>query len=283
MKQKIISNNKVQAMITFACPVDSGQKSNKRFKKKEDFYDTKGNVIEHIEYKQGKIDKWEKFHYNSKEQLIEKTWYNCYGLDKTKFKSFSDKYSYDQSGKQILPNTAIIEKDKDGNNVETTFFLNGKIKSRRIFNDKDICTEELEFKSEQVVKRSTFKKDGNLISVYNFDTKGEPLNHSLFEYNEKGNQTRIKKVSRTGYVSQDRKLTYDKNNNLTEDCDAPKEFYKIHNDMHLTIVGGLEDEHSESYRHIYTYNDKQLLTEHKMYLAGELIMIYEHDYKQREK
>lgn len=283
MKKQVIAKNKVQLMTTFARPIENGQKSKKRFKKKEDFYDKAGNLIEHLEYKQGKIDKWEKFQFNTKGQLTEKIWYNCYGWDKTKFKSWSEKYSYDSNGKLITQNKSVIEKDTNGNNVETTFFLNGKIKSRTVFNSSGLCAEELEYKNEQVVKRVAFDKNGNIVSIHNFDTKGQTLNHSLFEYDDRGNQTKIKKVSRTGYVSQDRLLTYDANNNLIDDTNAPKEVYKIHNDQHLTILGPMEEEHLESYKHTYTYNEKQLLTEHKVFLAGELIMIYEHDYKLHEK
>lgn len=250
MKHKIISESKVQSMITFACPIANGNKTGKRFKIKEDFYDQYGHNIEHIEYKQGKIEKWEKFEYNDDGRLLEKIWYNCLGWDKSKFKSYSEKYSYDSNGQLITPNKTIIETDKDGNKVETMFFLNGKIKCKRIFSQTGVCIEELEYKSDKVSKRTSYNGKGSMISIHNFDAKGQPLNYSLFEYDDKGNQTRIKKVSRTGYVSQDRTLTYDMNNNLIEDKDTPKEAYKLHNDFHMNIIGPIDEEHSEGYRHV---------------------------------
>lgn len=276
LKKETIVKNGIKLMTTFACPIENGQKSNKRFKKKEDFYDKSGNVIEHLEYKRGKIDKWEKFQFNTQGQLIEKIKFNCIGWDKTKFKSTSEKFTYYQDGRLITPNKTVVEKDMSGNIAETSFFLNGKIKGRKIFSSSGICKEELEYKSEQVVRRVDFDEKGNVLRISNFDTTGQPLNHSLFEYDERGNQTTIKKVSRKGEIKQSRLLTYDTNDNLIDDTDILEEILEATDDRNFTLT---EEDKSGSYKHLYSYNDSQLLKEHKMILAGEMIMIYEYDYK----
>lgn len=242
-------------------------------------YDKHGNKIEYIEYKQGKIEKWEIYSYNAKNELIEKIWHNCFGWDKSKFKAYSEKFSYNDNGLLITQNKTTVETDADGSKIETSFYLNGKIMGKRKFNPHGVCIEELEYKSEEVVRKTLFDDNGNIHGIHNYDTKGQPLNYSLFEYDNKGNRTRIKKVSRTGTVSQDRKLTYDENDNLIEDCDIPKDAYKIHNEHHMNIVGPLEEDPFEGYKHIYRHDSSQLLIEHYMYLAERLIMVYEYEYK----
>jgi hypothetical protein len=279
MNAKILSKNKVQLMTIFACPTQDGQKTKKRFKKKEDFFDKNGNNIEHIEYKQGKINKWEKYKYNFKGKMIQKTWFNCRGWDKTKFKSFTNKYTYDNNGQLVTSSIPTIEFDSIGNKIETTFYLNKKIKTRRTYNSKGICIEILEYKSEKVVKCSTFDESAHLVSVYSYDTKGQSISHSLFEYDEQGNKTKVIQFNGTGNVLLIRKLKYDNNNNLLEDI----EFYNTTKDLSIIIFDELEKECNESYRHLYTYNDHQLLIEHKMFLTKELIMIYEHEYQYYEK
>lgn len=276
--KEIITKNKVASLIIYACPANNGQLTGGRFKNKEIIYDNFGNEVEYIEYKRGKNDKWEKYKYDKEQRLIEKTWYQCIGYDKSKYRFFVDKFSYDNDGKLITPYSPIVELDKDNNNIETTFYLNGKIRGRRYFYNNGICKEEHEYKSNVIVGNKKYDEKGNLIIDEKFDTKGNPTNYTSYEYDSKGNKTRIKKVSRTGYISQDRTLTYDANNNLIEDRDIEKTAYQIHAN---TNIESLEKEHSESYRHNYYYDAKQLLIQDKMYLVNELIMIYNYEYKYR--
>lgn len=87
-------------MIIFSCPVENGERIGKRFKKSETIYDNRGNVIELTEYKQGKIDSWQRFAYDSKNRIIEQTTFMGYGYDKSKFRPHKKSITYDAKAGQ---------------------------------------------------------------------------------------------------------------------------------------------------------------------------------------
>ncbi len=283
MTREVIFNNKVNQSIKFAVPVVEEVVTSKRYKISEKYYNTKGDIIESMEYKKGQLTLWEIYKFNDTGNLIEKIWHNCNGYDKTKFKHFSEKYTYSEEKNDSTESEIESIVSEDGKRIDTTYYLNGKIESKSTYSANSIIEEMIEYKKETISRISKFDNRGNLLKIDNFDAKGLLLNFSSFEYDDKNNQIRITKTSRTGYLTQDRKLSYDNNNNLIEDVDASREFIKIHNDFNQTLIGEPDFESKESYKHQYKYSDKQLLQEEKLFLSEKLIMIYQFEYKHFEK
>jgi len=66
--QKTESDNKVKSVIVTEEKYD--MLVNKQFKESETYYDSRGNVIESITYKQGKVDKHFKYQYDLENNKI---------------------------------------------------------------------------------------------------------------------------------------------------------------------------------------------------------------------
>jgi hypothetical protein len=66
--QKVKSNGKIKSMIVSEEKYDMLVK--KQFKESEVYYDVHGNVLESIDYKQGKVDKHFKYQYDSDNNKI---------------------------------------------------------------------------------------------------------------------------------------------------------------------------------------------------------------------
>jgi hypothetical protein len=108
--QKPESKNKIRSIIVLEEKNDALIK--KQLKESETYYDSKGNVIEQIDYKQGKVNKHFKYQYDSDDNKIKEE-------------------EFDPSGKIIESSEYKIE---NGLRVEKIVHdANKKIKSRKIY------------------------------------------------------------------------------------------------------------------------------------------------------
>lgn len=279
MKAEIIAKNKVKSITVFSCPLKNEERINKKYKKSETTYDKNGNIIEFIEYNQGKIDKWEQYVYDSESRVVEQITYNGYGYDKSRFHPIKKHISNKINNADEERYKPIIEIDRNGKKLETTFFLNGKLRSKRYFNKKGFCIEDIEYKNgKNIVGHKKFTEDGKLLSDKNYLPNGRLTNSLICEYDINGRLIRMKKVKGDGSVLKDRNLIYDNNGNLIDDFDILKEEDKLRNpDLKFS------DDNKIGYRNKYYYNDEQLLIEHKVYLGENLLMIYESKYTFEEE
>lgn len=87
MSQKSSSNVKIKSQIITEEKYDMLVK--KQFKESETYYDTRGNIIESITYKQGKVDKHFKYQYDSDDNKIKEEEYDATGRIKE-----SSEYKY---------------------------------------------------------------------------------------------------------------------------------------------------------------------------------------------
>jgi hypothetical protein len=108
--QKSKSVNKIKSLIVSEEKYDMLVK--KQFKESETYYDVRGNVIESIDYKQGKVDKHFKYQYDADNNKILEEEYDTNGRLKE-----SSEYKYE--------NGLRTEK--------TVFDPNKKIKSKKTY------------------------------------------------------------------------------------------------------------------------------------------------------
>jgi antitoxin component YwqK of YwqJK toxin-antitoxin module len=102
--QKSSSNDKIKSVVVMEEKYDMLVK--KQYKESETYYDTKGNVIESITYKQGKTDKHFKYQYDSDNNKIREEEYDPTG----RIKETSEyKYNDGQRTEKIVydPNKKI--------------------------------------------------------------------------------------------------------------------------------------------------------------------------------
>jgi antitoxin component YwqK of YwqJK toxin-antitoxin module len=108
--QKSVTKNKLKSIIVLEEKSDVLIK--KQFKESETYYDSRGNILEEITYKQGKVDKHFKYQYDSDDNKIKEE-------------------EYDPAGKISESSEYKIE---NGLRVEKIVFdSNKKIKSRKIY------------------------------------------------------------------------------------------------------------------------------------------------------
>jgi antitoxin component YwqK of YwqJK toxin-antitoxin module len=85
--QKPVNSNKIKSQIVTEEKYDMLVK--KQFKESETYYDTRGNIIESITYKQGKVDKHFKYQYDSDDNKIKEEEFDATGRIKE-----SSEYKY---------------------------------------------------------------------------------------------------------------------------------------------------------------------------------------------
>jgi hypothetical protein len=108
--QKSKPNENIKSMIVTEEKYDMLVK--KQYKDSETFYDLRGNVLESIDYKQGKVDKHFKYQYDSDNNKIKEEEFDPSG----RLKEYSE-YKYENS----------LRTEK------TVYDPNKKIKSRKIY------------------------------------------------------------------------------------------------------------------------------------------------------
>jgi hypothetical protein len=228
----------------------------------ETFFDIAGNITEFRKYKRGKVEVWEKFIFNKQNKLTEKLIAkgNSYKLEDYKFQTVEFKGLGDEEVEEI---------NEKGQKVISTFYFNGGIKSRKFFNEKNICFEENEFKKGSLTKKAVYNSDGLLLEVRNFRADGTPLNYTVNSYNEKNKLCSSKSISGTNNVTHNRIFKYNDEGLLIEDIDHPVD----PNNAYADVIGS-----SNSYSHKYFYNFNKLKETENLYLCGELIMAYKYSY-----
>jgi len=108
--QKTVSNDKIKSLVVTEEKYDMLVK--KQYKESETYYDTHGNVLESITYKQGKVDKHFKYQYDSDNNKIKEEEFDASGHLKE-----SSEYKY-----------------ADGLRTEKTVFdPNKKIKTKKTY------------------------------------------------------------------------------------------------------------------------------------------------------
>jgi len=108
--QKPSSNEKIKSLVIMEEKYDMLVK--KQYKESETYYDTRGNVIESITYKQGKTDKHFKYQYDSDNNKIKEEEFDISGRLKE-----SSEYKY-----------------SEGQRIEKTVYdQNKKIKSKKTY------------------------------------------------------------------------------------------------------------------------------------------------------
>lgn len=108
--QKSSSEDKIKSLVVTEEKSDGLVK--KQLKESETYYDTRGNILESITYKQGKVDKHIKYQYDSDNNKIKEEEYDISG----RLKEYSE-YKY-----------------VDGMRTEKTVFdPNRKIKSKKTY------------------------------------------------------------------------------------------------------------------------------------------------------
>jgi antitoxin component YwqK of YwqJK toxin-antitoxin module len=108
--QKTVSNDKIRSLVVTEEKYDMLVK--KQYKESETYYDTHGNVLESITYKQGKVDKHFKYQYDSDNNKIKEEEFDASGRLKE-----SSEYKY-----------------ADGLRTEKTVFdPNKKIKTKKTY------------------------------------------------------------------------------------------------------------------------------------------------------
>jgi antitoxin component YwqK of YwqJK toxin-antitoxin module len=108
--QKTVSNDKIRSLVVTEEKYDMLVK--KQYKESETYYDTHGNVLESITYKQGNVDKHFKYQYDSDNNKIKEEEFDASGRLKE-----SSEYKY-----------------ADGLRTEKTVFdPNKKIKTKKTY------------------------------------------------------------------------------------------------------------------------------------------------------
>ncbi|TWI77963.1 hypothetical protein IQ13_4205 [Lacibacter cauensis] len=240
-----------------------------RYLAREFLIDREGRICDYKTLRDQKIRKWEQYEYRENGDL---------NLIKEYFKDRVRRVDEWKCGNNtIVIDKIISEKDKDGNIVESTFYGNGGLKTRKVKNENGLLIEEKEYKSQKVVADSVFDEEGRVATIQKFDTKGNQTTKRTFEYDERGNMIRYTYRGKNGIVTTDRKLSYDIYNNLIDDVDIAKDIYNL---LPAVDLDRLANEKSkESYRHKYYYDCNQLLFEHQIYLAGQFGVAYEYEYE----
>lgn len=236
---------KIKQQTVTSCPPDT----NKTYIYTETFFDISGNIIEFRKYKFGKVDVWEKFIFNEQNKLTEKlvATGNSYKLKDYKFQTVQFKGLGDEEVEEI--------NDK-GQKVISTFYLDGTIKSRKFFTEKNICFEENEFKKGNLTKKSVYNDDGQLLEVSNFRVDGTSLNYTVNAVDDKNKLVSSKSISRNNFVTHDKIFTYNNKGLLIEEVDQ-----------------------ATGYKHKYLYSLNKLKDTEKFYLHDHLIMDYKYSYK----
>lgn len=249
---------KIKQETVIAHPLDT----DKSYIYSETFFDIAGNIIEFKKYKRGKVEVWEKFTFNKQNKLIEKLVAkgNSYKLEDYKFQTVEFKGLGDEEVEEI--------NDK-GQKVISTFYFNGTIKSRKFFNEKNICFEENEFKKGSLTKKAIYNNHGQLLEVRNFRADGTSLNYTVNSYNDKNKLSSSKSISRTNYVTHNRIFKYNDEGLLIEDIDHPAD----PNNAFADVIGS-----TNGYSHKFFYNVNKLKETENLYLCGELIMVYKYSY-----
>ncbi len=220
----------------------------------ETFFDIAGNIIEIREYKRGKIEVWEKYKFDQQNKMTEKLvgTGNSYKPEDYEFKSIFFKGLGDKEVEEI---------NEKGQRVISTFYYNGGIKSRKFYDEKNLCIEENEFQKGSLSKRVLYNHLGQLLEVRNFRVDGVPLNYTINTYNDNTQLLRSKSVSRNNHIKYDKVFKYDADGLLIEEIDHP-----------------VDPDIPSGYSSKYFYNSQKLKDSKNLYLCGELIMVYHYKY-----
>lgn len=165
-------------------------------------FDASGNIIEEKSmYENGKICAIKKFKYNNKNKIIEET-FVCGEI------SDIGNYTY----------------DKNGNNIDLTYYSNGKITIKHIkkFDKNNNVIDYRSYQFDGVLDSKTLSKfnDNNLefeTEEYSFNgTSCVFTGKKTKEYDENGNLTEEKNLDKKGNLESINKYVYDEKHNEIE-------------------------------------------------------------------
>lgn len=239
-----------------------------KYKTNEFLINGKGRIYDYKTYSGRKITKWQQYAYGDNGDLKRyKDWYpNDYREGKWRCRTT-----------EVSLDKVILEKDKEGNEVASTFYLNGGLKTRSKRNQEGFLVEYKEYKAGVVIDQKQFDEAGRVLCSNRFDANGNPTTIRTYEYNEHGNLIRFVFKDKNGRVTTDKKMRYDRNNNLVEEVDMPKKVYSILPSIDLERLAN--EEWKEGYRHKYFYDCDDLLFEHQIYLNGQFGVSYMYEYE----
>jgi hypothetical protein len=160
---------------------------------------------------------------------------------------------------------------EQGQNIISTFWEAGKIKSKKFFNNNNICIEVNEFTTKgALINKELYNDIGQLLEARRFKSDGTSLNYTINNYNEKSQLQRSVSVSRTGYVTYDTVLKYNDAGLLIEYIDNPINNENVFADLKNTYNG---------FAHKYFYTADKFLDTDELYQYGEHMMSYKYYYE----
>lgn len=259
----IIADKRVKLAVIKAHPPDT----DKEYIKSETFFDFEGNKIEHKSYSAGKIIAWKKFIYKDGKlnEILE-------GKSKWKGGSYNlTDFHFTPIALRTSRKREFEEIKEQEQNIISTFWEAGKIKSRRVFNNNNICVEVNEFTTKgALINRELYNDVGQLLEARRFKSDGTALNYTINAYNEKSQLCRSISVSRTGHPTYDTVLKYNAEGLLVEYVDNPIDPENAFADLKDTYNG---------FAHKYLYTDDKFLDTDELYQYGKYIMSYKYSYE----
>ncbi len=229
---------RIKKCTVTSCPPGTS----KKYPKSETSFDERGNKTEVKSFLEGKISFWEQYIYDTSNNLVEIIEYtgNSYKIEDYRANSIT--YSSRIQGEKWIEETGA-----NGLKVLTVFHSNGTIKKRKYLNKQLMCYEE------------------------NGYIKGAVRTKIIYEYNDKNQLTRCKKIGRRVaqlsdeegrrkgdyYIKDDRNFLYDNEGFLIEES---------HEYWGSTLIE----------KHIY--NEKKLIETENILTDGVLTMVCRYTY-----
>jgi hypothetical protein len=264
-----LKKNKVTKIIEFGVPYQPPENFRPRYRAAEFLINQHGKIYDYKIYSGIQVKVWLQFQYTIEGELVN---VKLFDSKKEKWEFIIDQKVSEEITTEIV----------DGSKIESSFYLNGKLKTQKIINSTGHIVSDKEYKNGIATLIRIYSPKNKILSDYRFDSKGNPTTKRDYEYDNKENLVRYKYTGKKGVVTTDLKMTYDECNNLIESVDIPKEIYSVLYNVDLDKWAEQGDE-NESYRHKYTYNDCQLLVEHQIYLAGQFGIGHEYEYEFRKQ
>ena len=260
----------------------NGKPSSKGYKSTVTKYDTKGNVIEIIDYNQeGKVISSKTYQYDNRNNRINSKMY-----DEQRKVKYSQEIETDASGKKIKEsgfdgndryNNAYTY-DGSGRLIEIKYTENNAIKERRQFKYSGNKTEILIFNANDVLsgrQENTYNDLGLLLSEIRKNEQGVIVNSKIMQYDNLGNLLQETKKRANDKLDYQKTYQYDKNNRpVKEETTTTEGTVYISHEYQYSASGDLlfeswrrNEKATEASTNKFTYDSNLLYTEKDSYLS----------------
>jgi uncharacterized protein YkuJ len=167
------------------------------------YFDFNGNRIVEKKYYNDKVTTWTKYIYKDNElsEVLQgkRDWNN--GSNNENDFLFTPK-KMEENGVQSV--------NEKGYKIISTSWLTGEPASKKIFNEKEICIEFVQFsKNGGITKKEIYDANGQMIENRRFKADGTPLNYTVNYFDDKGRLCRSDSTSKKGELTDTTIIKYD--------------------------------------------------------------------------